>query len=66
MYDELWFPPADTPEPPEEPAASRARDGLTQLKGTVEHIIYCNEDNGYTVMDVGLEDDIVTACGVMP
>ena len=65
MYDELYFP---LPEPPE-PAAERPtapKDGLTQLKGTVEHIIYCNEDNGYTVMDVGLEDDIITACGVMP
>ncbi len=66
MYDESWFPPTDMPEPPEEPAESGRRDGLTQLKGTVEHIIYCNEDNGYTVMDVGLEDDIITACGVMP
>ncbi len=66
MYDEFWFPPTDLPEPPEEGAAPKARDGLTQLKGTVENIIYCNEDNGYTVMDVGMEDDIVTACGIMP
>ncbi len=46
--------------------APSVRDSLTQLKGTVERIIYCNEDNGYTVMDVGLEDDIVTACGILP
>ena len=65
MYDELYFPPPEPPEPAaEKPTAPK--DGLTQLKGTVEHIIYCNEDNGYTVMDVGLEDDIITACGVMP
>ena len=62
MYDHSWFPPAEAPE--QEP--SRPHDGLTQLKGTVEHIIYCNEDNGYTVMDVGLEDDVITACGIMP
>ena len=62
MYDSSWFPPAEPPE--QEP--SRPQDGLTQLKGTVEHIIYCNEDNGYTVMDVGLEDDVITACGIMP
>ncbi len=43
-----------------------ARESLTQLKGIVERIIYCNEDNGYTVMDVGLEDDIVTVCGILP
>ena len=62
MYDSSWFPPT---EPPEQ-ESRRPQDGLTQLKGTVEHIIYCNEDNGYTVMDVGLEDDIITACGIMP
>ncbi|MBQ3507230.1 MAG: ATP-dependent RecD-like DNA helicase [Clostridia bacterium] len=65
MYDMPWFPPVDPPEPPEQKVAA-PKDGLTQLKGTVEHIIYCNEDNGYTVMDVGLEDDVITACGVMP
>lgn len=42
------------------------RDGLTCIKGTVEHIIYANEDNGYTVFDVGLEDDVITATGIMP
>ncbi len=62
MFEDGWFPPL----PPEEQETSRPRDGLTQLKGTVEHIIYSNEDNGYTVMDVGLEDDVVTACGIMP
>ena len=62
MFEDGWFPP----EPPAEPTPPRPRDGLTQLKGTVEHIIYANEDNGYTVMDVGLEDDVITACGVMP
>ena len=62
MFEDGWFPP----ESPNEQESSRPRDGLTQLKGTVEHIIYANEDNGYTVMDVGLEDDVITACGVMP
>ncbi len=42
------------------------RDGLVKLTGTVEHIIYSNEDNGYTVMDFGLEDDLITACGTLP
>lgn len=62
MYDTPWFPPQEPPEP----ELTRPKDGLTQLKGTVEHIIYSNEDNGYTVMDVGLEDDVITACGIMP
>ena len=45
-----------------------ARDnyGLEKLEGAVEHIIYCNEDNGYTVCDMSVEDDMVTVCGIMP
>ena len=59
----------DYPPPPMDGEPSRAvsrKDDLTQLKGTVEHVIYANEDNGYTVLDFGLEDDVITACGVMP
>ena len=66
MYDDLEFPLPEPPGGPNRGGITPPKDGLIQLKGTVEHIIYCNEDNGYTVMDVGLEDDIVTACGVMP
>ena len=47
------------------PGSTRPRDGLTQLKGTVEHIIYANEENGYTVLDFGMEDDVITACGLV-
>ena len=45
-----------------------ARDnyGLEKLEGTVEQIIYCNEENGYTVCDMSTEDDVVTVCGTMP
>lgn len=61
---------SDTPYTPnltmDLPDATPSKDGLTKLKGTVEHIIYANEDNGYTVLDFGLEDDVVTACGTMP
>ena len=53
----------DLPDPPDEPSS---KDGLTKLQGTVEHIIYANEDNGYTVLDFGLENDVITACGTMP
>ena len=53
----------DLPEPPDGPSS---KDGLTKLQGTVEHIIYANEDNGYTVLDFGLENDVITACGTMP
>lgn len=42
-------------------------DGRTvRISGTVEGIIYANEENGYTVCDVGTDDDLVTAVGIMP
>ncbi len=41
--------------------------GLDRIEGSVEHVIYSNEDNGYTICDIALADDeIVTAVGVMP
>ncbi|MBR2849450.1 MAG: ATP-dependent RecD-like DNA helicase [Clostridia bacterium] len=39
---------------------------MEKLEGSVEQIVFCNEDNGYTVCDMALEDDIVTVCGIMP
>ncbi len=45
-----------------------ARDnyGLEKLEGTVEQIIYSNEENGYTVCDMSTDSDVFTACGIMP
>ena len=63
MYDYPPLPPFDAPMTGDEDSA---KESLTQLKGTVEHIIYANEDNGYTVMDFGLDDDVITACGILP
>ena len=56
------------PESGRHGGAVPARDAMTRLKGTVEHIIYANEDNGYTVLDLGVEesDDVITACGILP
>ena len=41
---------------------------LEVIEGTVESIIYTNTDNGYTVFDMSSEadDDIITACGILP
>lgn len=40
---------------------------IERLDGTVEHIIYYNEENGYTICDMALADDeIITAVGLMP
>ena len=43
------------------------RDKFEKLTGCVEGIIYANEENGYTVCDLGTDDDdIVTITGIMP
>ncbi len=41
--------------------------GLIKMSGSVEHIIYSNEENGYTVADFGTDDDdLITITGIMP
>ena len=41
--------------------------GLIKLQGSVEHVIYSNEENGYTVADFGTDDDdLITITGIMP
>ncbi len=43
------------------------RGGLVQLIGTVEHVIYTNEQNGYTICDLSVDDEeIYTVVGIMP
>ena len=45
---------------------------LIRLDGGVEQIVYRNEENGYTVCDVGVDasegqdEDVVTAVGILP
>ena len=42
-------------------------DEIEVLEGSVEGIIYFNEENGYTILDMCLEKgEIVTAVGIMP
>ena len=43
-------------------------DDMLRLEGTVEHIIFTNEENGYTVFDFGLEatNELITAQGITP
>lgn len=40
--------------------------GLQKLEGSVEQIVFCNDDNGYTVCDVAVDEEMVTVCGIMP
>ena len=36
---------------------------LQTLSGTVEHIIFCNEETGYTVLELSCDGDLYTAVG---
>lgn len=39
---------------------------LLEITGTVEHIVYHNENNQYTVMEIEAEDELVTVVGIFP
>ena len=42
-------------------------DGLQRLEGSIEHVIYSNEDNGYAICDMAVADDeIITVVGTLP
>ena len=41
--------------------------GVLKLSGTIEHVIYSNEDNGYAICDLGTDsDELVTVTGTLP
>lgn len=41
--------------------------GAEKISGSIESVIYANEDTGYTICDLGTEDnDLVTILGTMP
>ena len=43
------------------------KEDITTLEGSIEGIIYSNEENGYTILDMYLEKgEIVTVVGIMP
>ena len=39
---------------------------LLRLEGVVENIVYRNDENGYTVLEIADGDDYITAVGIMP
>ncbi len=39
---------------------------LYEMTGTVEHIIYRNEKNGYTILELDVNEELVAAVGAMP
>lgn len=41
--------------------------GLQKLEGSIERVIYSNEENGYSICDIAVADDeIITIVGIMP
>ncbi len=43
------------------------REGLSELSGMIEHVVYRNEANGYAVCDLSVsENELVTVVGIMP
>ncbi|MEE0963915.1 ATP-dependent RecD-like DNA helicase [Ruminococcus sp. YE282] len=41
-------------------------NNMLQLEGAVENIVYRNEQNGYTVLEIADGEDLITAVGIMP
>ena len=42
-------------------------NGISMLEGSVEGIIYSNEENGYTILELVIDkNELVTAVGIMP
>lgn len=43
-----------------------AEQAMLQLEGEVETIVFRNDENGYTVLEISDGGDVITAVGVMP
>lgn len=39
---------------------------LIEIRGTVEDIVFHNDDTGFTVIDLSADDELITAVGVLP
>ena len=41
--------------------------GLIRITGTIEHVIFANEENGFAICDMGTDaDELITITGVLP
>ena len=43
-----------------------AENGLLELSGTVEHVVYHNDKNQYTVLEMAAGEELVTVVGEFP
>ena len=44
----------------------REDEGLQSLTGTVERVVFRNEENGWTVLELEAEDELHKVVGVLP
>ncbi|MBQ7321805.1 MAG: ATP-dependent RecD-like DNA helicase [Clostridia bacterium] len=49
-------------------AGVQEEDGLIRISGSIEGVIYSNEENGYAICDMGTDDgdEIITIVGTLP
>ena len=41
--------------------------GILRLSGSIEHVIYANEENGFAICDMGTDtDELITITGILP
>ena len=41
--------------------------GMLRLTGSIEHVIYANEENGFAICDMGTDnDELITITGILP
>ncbi|MBQ8309927.1 MAG: ATP-dependent RecD-like DNA helicase [Clostridia bacterium] len=51
----------------EETLSSADDVGMVRLSGSIEHVIYSNEENGFAICDLGTDtDELVTITGTLP
>jgi len=51
----------------EKEQSGNKKDGLIEINGTIEHVIFRNEANGYAVCDLAVSDtELITIVGVLP
>ena len=41
-------------------------DKLREMLGVIEHVVYRNEKNGYTILDFAVGEELVTVVGNLP
>ena len=47
--------------------AAQDDHGMLRISGSIEHVIYANEENGFAICDMGTEEnELITVTGILP